>query len=266
MRSSRLITPHKSAYRKRSPLIPENGDIGTSILEFDAVSKRTFILATSTFIYNGFAQTPHLLSFSLALFLGPVARIYLKLRSLMRVQHIGKLAFAIVLASSAIAQTSQNASSATAAKAGDTSVLTAAEATKILPAAVFFRGQSAPVQGRNSAGVRLPDHSLVLISLVDTSGYSSQVQQKYQAYLITESTLDIDGHTLPPGAYGCGFIANDSFVVMDIGGHDLFTAHSSSDSNLHRPRPLVVTPSPDNGSYRLYAGRSYITFRAASGN
>jgi len=144
-------------------------------------------------------------------------------------------------------------------------ILTAAETQKILPPAVFFRGQSAPVQGRNSGGVRLSDHAFVLISLVDTSGYSSQVQQKYQAYLITESALDIDGHTLPPGAYGCGFIANDSFIVMDIGGHDLFTAHSAHDASLSRPRPLTVAAAPANQGYRLYAGRNYITFRAVPG-
>jgi hypothetical protein len=185
----------------------------------------------------------------------------------MRLHVLATAAFVLTLASSvAIAQ--EPGASLPEANAGvhHSSLLTAAEAAKILPASVFFQGQSAPVQGRNSGGVRLPDHSLVLVSLVDTSGYSSQVQSKYQAYLITESALDIDGHTLPAGAYGCGFIANDSFIVMDIGGHDLFTAHSKADAGLPRPRPLTVGHSPDNQGYRLYAGRNYVTFRAASGS
>jgi hypothetical protein len=130
---------------------------------------------------------------------------------------------------------------------------------------VFFRGQSAPVQTRNSGGVRFEDKSLMLVSLVDNSGYSSQIQEKYQAYLITESSLDIDGHRLAPGAYGCGFLNDRGFVVMDIGGHDLFTAHATHDGDLHRPTPLQVMAAPNEpGKYRLYAGRNFVTFRLAT--
>jgi hypothetical protein len=138
--------------------------------------------------------------------------------------------------------------------------LTASEAEKFLPATVFFRGQSAPIQARNSSGVQFNKDTLLLVTLVDTAGYSSSVQEKYQAYLITEASLDIEGHRLPPGAYGCGFVAGNSFVVMDIGGHDLFSIHSTKDATLHRPTPLQVLPAPEGTGYRLYAGRDYIDF------
>src|SRR6185312_9228064 len=104
---------------------------------------------------------------------------------------------------------------ATASSANST-ILKATEAGALLPSSVFFRGQSASIQARNSAGIRLSKDALLLAALVDTSGYSSSVQQKYQAYLITESPVVIGGHRLAPGAYGCGFIANNQFVVMDI--------------------------------------------------
>ena len=81
--------------------------------------------------------------------------------------------------------------------------MTAPEAAKSLPSTVFFRGQSAPIQARNSSGVQFTKDSLLLVTLVDTAGYSSSVQQKYQAYLITESPMEIEGHRLEPGAYGC---------------------------------------------------------------
>ena len=142
------------------------------------------------------------------------------------------------------------------------SILHAAEVTPLLPASVFFRGQTAPVQTRNSGGVRYSDASLTLFALVDSSGYASTIRDKYQAYLLTEVGLDIEGHRLPPGAYGCGFINNDNFVVMDIGGHDLFTAHARKDSDLRRPTPLQIQPG-DEGPYRLYSGRTYITFGRA---
>jgi hypothetical protein len=139
-------------------------------------------------------------------------------------------------------------------------VLTAPEAAKLLPDAVFFRGQSAPIQARNSGGVQFGKDAFLLVSLVDTAGYSSSVQQKYQAYLITETAIDVEGHRLEPGAYGCGFLYANTFIVMDIGGHDLFSVGSSRDADLRRPTPLQVLPSPRGAGYRLYIGRDFINF------
>jgi len=145
-----------------------------------------------------------------------------------------------------------------------TKVLTAQEAAKILPDAVFFRGQSAPIQARNSGGVQFAKDAFFLVTLVDTAGYSSSVQEKYQAYLITETPIDIGGHRLEPGAYGCGFLAADAFVVMDIGGHNLFSVPSAKDADLRRPTPLQVLPSPGGAGYRLYIGRDYVSFAQAT--
>jgi len=141
-----------------------------------------------------------------------------------------------------------------------TKVLTATAAAKLLPDAVFFRGQSAPIQARNSGGVQFGKDAFLLISLVDTAGYSSSVQEKYQAYLITETAIDVEGHRLEPGAYGCGFLATNTFVVMDIGGHDLFSVRSSKDTDLRRPTPLQVLPSPGGAGFRLYIGRDFVNF------
>lgn len=158
----------------------------------------------------------------------------------------------------ALSQTTTSGSAST--------ILKAADAGAVLPPAVFFRGQSASIQARNSAGIRLSKDALLLTALVDTSGYSSSVQQKYQAYLITESPVLIGGHRLTPGAYGCGFIANNQFVVMDIGGHDLFTVASVHDAVLHRPTPLQILPAPQGHSFRLYAGRNYVEISIPSGS
>jgi hypothetical protein len=149
------------------------------------------------------------------------------------------------------------------AAATETKVMTAVEAARLLPNTVFFRGQSAPIQARNSSGVQFTKDSLLLVTLVDTAGYSSALQEKYQAYLITESSIDIEGHRLIPGAYGCGFLA-DNFVVMDIGGHDLFTISSAKDAELRRPTPLQILPSTGGSGYRLYSGRNYIKFSKAA--
>jgi hypothetical protein len=145
------------------------------------------------------------------------------------------------------------------------SVLNAAEAAKAIPATVFFRGQVASVQARNSGGVKLPDGMLVLCALVDTSGYSTAVQQKYQAYFITEVPLQINGQTLKPGAYGVGFIEGTKFIVMDLGAHDLFTTAGNRDAALKRPTPLQVLADTTPGHYRLYINRNYVVFAPAPG-
>ena len=137
-------------------------------------------------------------------------------------------------------------------------VLTAAETTKMLPASVWFKGQSATTQLRNSGGVKFADGMYVLASLVDTSGYSSDVQEKYQAYFITEVPIKIEGHELAPGSYGVGFIAGDKFNVLDVGAHELFTVGSHKDTEMKRPMPLKVVA--DGGGFRLYFGRNYVGF------
>ena len=145
-------------------------------------------------------------------------------------------------------------------------VLHPADLAKILPNSVFFRGQSATTQGRNSGGIRYSDGYFTFAALVDNSGYSTGIQEKYQAYFITEVPITIGGHALAPGAYGTGVIKNASgpqFVVLDIGAHDLFTTDAVNDAKFRRPTPLQVTEGETPGKYRLYFGRNYVEFERA---
>ena len=137
-------------------------------------------------------------------------------------------------------------------------ILNRDQASAILPAAVFFRGQSASIQGRNSAGIRHASGKLVLATLIDTSGYSSAIKQTYQAYLLTELPLSFGGKRLGPGAYGFGYLEDGHAVVMDLGGNELLRANLTRDSSLARPTPLQILPGPSGGEYRLYLGRSYV--------
>jgi hypothetical protein len=143
-------------------------------------------------------------------------------------------------------------------------VLTAAEVGgKLFPEKVFFRGQVASVQARNSGGVRFADDMLVMAALVDASGYASGIKEKYQGYLITEVAIDVNGQTLKPGAYGFGFVENDKLVVMDLGANDLFQASSKKDADLKHPVPLQVVAGSSAGVYRLYKGRDYVEIHRA---
>jgi hypothetical protein len=131
---------------------------------------------------------------------------------------------------------------------------------KLLPEMVFFRGQTAPVQQRNSSGVRFADGFFFLVGLVDNSGYSSGLREKYQGYLIAEVPLEIGGHTLKPGAYGFGFLEGNIFVVMDLGANDVVNGTSTKDAEMKRPVPLQIVGAKDAGKYRLYHGREYVEF------
>jgi len=143
-------------------------------------------------------------------------------------------------------------------------VLKAADITpKVFPERVFFRGQSAPVQFRNSGGVHFADDLYVLAGMVDSSGYSTGIKEKYQAYLLNEVTLEIAGQALKPGAYGIGFVTGGKFVVMDLGANDVLQATSQHDAEMKRPVPLQVLASSTAGNYRLYIGRDYVEFRRA---
>ena len=142
---------------------------------------------------------------------------------------------------------------------GGGKILAPADLEKLFPATVYYAGQSAPSQLRNSGGVKFADGHYVLASMVDTSGYSTGVAARYQGYLITEVPLKFEGHALAPGAYGFGFLDGGKFLVTNLGGGDVFTAHSVQDEAMRRPRPLQVTADPAGG-FRLYSGRSYVRF------
>jgi hypothetical protein len=147
---------------------------------------------------------------------------------------------------------------------GKEAALKAADITpKLLPERVFFRGKTAPVQARNSGGVRYADDFYVLAAMVDNSGYSTGIREKYQAYLINEVTLEIGGQTLKPGAYGFGFLDGGKFLVMDLGANDLLSVISQRDADMKRPVPLQVVAASTPGNYRLYAGRNYVEFHRA---
>ncbi len=137
-------------------------------------------------------------------------------------------------------------------------------ASTLVPATVFFAGQVASVQLRNTGGARLPG-GFVLAGLVDTSGYSSSVQERYQAYLLLDTPARFAGKLLQPGAYGCGMVG-DQFLVLDLSSQLLFSVPSSRDAAIARPTPLQVLAGGSPGEYRLYFGRHYVPFAAAAAN
>ena len=142
------------------------------------------------------------------------------------------------------------------AQQGSKHLLSSDELKKAVPAEYFFRGQKAPTQVRNSAGFQLAEGKMALAALVDASGYSTAIQQKYQGLLITEAKLKIRDATLVPGQYGFGFTADGKFVVMDVANDDVLSVASQTDSALPRAVPLKMVEA--GSGYRLYAGKKWV--------
>ncbi len=139
-------------------------------------------------------------------------------------------------------------------------LLKADDLKKVVPASYFFRGQSATVQLRNSAGFSV-NGKLVLAGLVDTGGYSTDVQAKYQGFLITEVKLNVGGTELAPGEYGFGFSSKEGkFTVLNVASDELFSVTAATESDLKRPVPLTM--KVDGDGYRLYSGRQWVALKA----
>jgi hypothetical protein len=157
-----------------------------------------------------------------------------------------KMVWVVVLAAIALAQASAQ-------------VLTDDQVKKVAPNSFFFAGQSAATQLRNTTGLKNSAGKLVLAGLVDTSGYSTAIAEKYQGFLIAETKLSFDGATLDPGAYGFGF-KDGKFIVMNVAATDVFSVASQNDDQIKHPVPLKL--EKDGARYRLYAGRKYVVVKA----
>jgi len=139
-------------------------------------------------------------------------------------------------------------------------VLAGAELTRVVPTGFYFQGLSAPTQMRNTAAARFGTTRFVIAGLVDTSGYSADVREKYVGFLITDSEITLNGESLPAGAYGFGFGTEGKLTVMDLAGKNLLSVPITNDKEMRRPRPLMM--SADAGGVRLYNGRNYVVIAA----
>jgi hypothetical protein len=137
-------------------------------------------------------------------------------------------------------------------------LLSGDELKNVVPAEFFFRGQKAPTQLRNATGFQTADGKITFAAMVDVSGYSSAIQQKYQGMLVTESRLNIGGSELAPGAYGFGF-AGEKVVVMNVASDDVLSVPSQTDAELKRPVPLKLVE--DGAGYKLYAGKKWVAVK-----
>jgi len=122
----------------------------------------------------------------------------------------------------------------------------------------YLEGNSIPTQKRNTVVLKGADGKRLVFGLLDTSGYSAEIQQKYAGMMILERKVTVGDAALGAGAYGFGVQKGTpaegpgKFLVYDVGGAKVAEAVAQHDKALAQPVPLQV----QNG--RLYVGRHWV--------
>ena len=126
----------------------------------------------------------------------------------------------------------------------------------------YLEGNAIPTQKRNTVVVKGADGKRLVFSLLDTTGYSTEIQQKYLGMLILERPVTLGTAKVGAGAYGFGLKKPQppegpgTLFVYDVGGAKVAETAAAHDAALARPVPLQVVTQ--DGKSRLYAGRHWV--------
>jgi len=126
----------------------------------------------------------------------------------------------------------------------------------------YLEGNSIPTQKRNTVMLKDADGKRLVFSLLDTTGYSAEIQAKYIGMLIFERPVTLGDARIPAGAYGFGLRKGQTpesaaaLLVYDVGGAKVGETSAAHDAAIERPVPLQVVTK--DGASRLYAGRHWV--------
>lgn len=150
---------------------------------------------------------------------------------------------------------------------GKAEALSKEQVKKVMPTSVFLDGENAPVQLRNAVGLKLESGKLVLVALVDTSGYSTNYAEKYIGVVLAQGPVMFGMNKIHPGAYGLGVKKgmmggkeSQTFMLYDLGGNQVAAVDAMEDAALRPVTPIQLT-SGMTGT-RLYLGRYYVSLAA----
>ncbi len=139
--------------------------------------------------------------------------------------------------------------------------------TRAVPNDFYLEGNRIPVEKRNAAVLKNAKGARLVVALIDTTGYSSQIQQKYIGMLITETPLSVCGIAVGVGSYGFGLerpaatsSADAPFKVYNQAGEKLGECAAKKDESLKQAKPLTTITS-QGGPAKVYLGRYVIEIR-----
>jgi len=126
----------------------------------------------------------------------------------------------------------------------------------------YLEGNAIPTQKRNTVVLKGADGKRMVFGLLDTSGYSAEIQQKYAGMMIVERKVTVGGAAaVETGAYGFGLQkptpaeGPGKLMVYDVAGAKVGETAAQYDAALAQPVPLQVV----NG--RLYVGRHWVEIK-----
>ncbi|HEY8231415.1 MAG TPA: hypothetical protein VIJ10_02030 [Vicinamibacteria bacterium] len=126
----------------------------------------------------------------------------------------------------------------------------------------YLEGNSIPTQKRNTVMLKDQAGKRLVFSLLDTTGYSAEIQAKYIGMLIFERPVTLGDARIPAGAYGFGLRKGQTpesaatLLVYDVGGAKVGETAAAHDAAIERPVPLQVVTK--DAASRLYAGRHWV--------
>ncbi|MGA2183562.1 MAG: hypothetical protein ABSH47_11080 [Bryobacteraceae bacterium] len=136
-----------------------------------------------------------------------------------------------------------------------------------LPKDFYLEGNAIPTAKRNAVMVHTPSGARALFSLLDTTGYASNIIEKYVGMIITEGDVSICGQKVTVGSYGFGWVESPGgtdqpgkFSLYDQAGGKLAECATPRDAALKSPRPLQVVVKKD-GTAILYHGRNSVELK-----
>jgi len=133
--------------------------------------------------------------------------------------------------------------------------------TKAVPNDFYLEGNRIPVEKRNAALLKTGKGARVVLALIDTTGYSSQIKQKYIGMVISEAQISVCGVSIGVGSYGFGLElpaagsnVDAQFRLYNQAGEKLGECTVKVDDSIKQPVPLAVTIAKD-GSASLNLGK-----------
>jgi hypothetical protein len=138
---------------------------------------------------------------------------------------------------------------------GSFELITGTALNKALPEKFYLEGNAIPTEPRNAAMFKTPTAPRALFALIDTTGYSSRIKQKYIGMIITEGKLSVCGISLGVGSYGFGLDrpaapsdADAKFLVYNQAGEKLGECSVKKDMALKQGSPLKVVVQKGGGA------------------
>lgn len=149
-------------------------------------------------------------------------------------------------------------------------ILSTKSLKRAIPRDFYLEGGAVPVEKRNAVLIEAPSGRRVLVCLLVTSGYASQLPQKYSGMLISEGSLSVCGNPLTVGSYAFGMqrpavSASESaeFVLYNQAGQSIWECAARKDLRLKEPQPLQLIVETDKLA-RLYLGRDWVELEPSS--